>query len=297
MSTTKQQNTLQRLRSKFRLVILNDDTLEEKFSFRLSELNIYIFLSTIFVVLVFLIVSLIVFTPLKEYIPGYGDTSMRRNMFVLAESTDSIEQIVRKREAYLNNIKSILQGEIDTTIAATEGGETAAGIVDVGQKDIDLEEISEKELALRQEVEQEGNYDLFGGIEEESFFSGKMNMYFFAPIKGYVSDGFDAEKEHFGVDIVAPENEPVKSIADGMVILSSWTMETGHVIGVQHANDLVSFYKHNSVLLKKVGNFVKAGDVIAVIGNSGEESTGPHLHLELWHNQTPVNPLDYIIVN
>ena len=292
--TNKKNTTLDRLKHKYRLVILNDDTLEEKFSYRLSELNIYIGLSTLLVVLVALTVFIIVITPLKEYIPGYGDTSMRRHVFQVAESTDSLETVILKQQAYITNIQSLLAGENGTMgQSKSEEEETKGSYAD----SVDLGKISQEELALREEVEQQDNYDLLGGIEAEQYFSNSMEMYFFAPIKGYVSDGFDTEKEHFGIDIVAPENEAIKAIGDGIVVLSDWTLETGHVLAIQHHNNLISFYKHNSVLLKKVGNFVKAGDAIAIIGDSGEGSTGPHLHFELWHNQTPVDPLKYINVN
>jgi murein DD-endopeptidase MepM/ murein hydrolase activator NlpD len=118
---------------------------------------------------------------------------------------------------------------------------------------------------------------------------------FFPPLKGYVTAGFSSSEEHYGIDVVAPQDEPIKTILDGHVMLASWTLETGYVIGIQHDHNLVSFYKHNSVLLKKTGNFVKAGDAIAMQGSSGELTTGPHLHFELWHDGVALNPEDYII--
>ncbi len=125
--------------------------------------------------------------------------------------------------------------------------------------------------------------------------SSPKSYYFFPPLKGYVTNEFEPRSDHFGIDVVAPENEPVKAVMDGVVIFSQWTSETGYVIGLQHGNNLLTLYKHNSVLLKKEGNFVKAGDAIAIIGNSGEQTTGPHLHFELWYNGQPINPRDYIV--
>lgn len=288
----KNEKLLERLKHKYRLVVLNDETLEEHLSFRLSQMNVYVLLSTITVVLVILIVMVIAFTPLREYIPGYGDTSTRRTAVEVSYKSDSLESVVLKQDFFIENLKKIIEGNVDSS------GIDTAGLSDQTRHDaVDLDSISKKELLLRDEIEKRENYELFdteiGDYEEGSI----ADFHFFSPIKGYVTDRFDARIEHYGIDIVGAENEPIKAIADGMVITSSWTVETGNVIAIQHKNNLVSFYKHNSVLLKKVGNFVRAGDVIAIIGSSGEKSTGPHLHFELWHNQTPINPLDYIDFN
>ena len=120
-------------------------------------------------------------------------------------------------------------------------------------------------------------------------------LYFTPPLRGgYITAEFQPSKKHYGIDITAPKNTPIQSAMDGTVIISDWTLETGNIIGIQHKNNLVSFYKHNSVLLKKVGSFVKAGEAVAIIGNTGQLSDGPHLHFEIWHNSQPVNPTNYI---
>lgn len=298
MSTDKQQSRWERLQHRYRLVIMNDDTLEEQLSYKLTRLNIYILLSSITVLLVMITVAIIVITPLKEYIPGYGDTTIRRNILRLSEKSDSLQNLVLKQNAFIQNIENILNDNIDTTNQAT-----IAGAVDPLAEDsflshsIDLDSISTEEMELRRKLEMENNMQVFDKLGIESEILGDINSLYFSPVKGVITDGFDIEKEHYGVDLVAKEEEPIKAIADGIIVFSDWTVETGYVVGIQHADDMLSFYKHNSVLLKKVGNFVNAGDVIAIIGNSGENSTGPHLHFELWHNQVPVNPIDYVSFN
>lgn len=292
----KDEKLLDKLQHKYRMVIMQDDTLEEKYSFRLSQMNLYIFLSTVLIIVVILVSSAIVLTPLKYYIKGYGDPSVRRNIVNLTYTSDSLEDVVRKQAAYIENIKNVLQnkveGEEDVQSAYDEEEEYIADSEEEGKSS----DRSEEEMRLRQEIEQNENFELFEH-ESDTYNEGLINDYFFPPIKGKFTDGFDASEEHFGVDIAAPLNSPVKSIADGMVLLSSWTLETGYTIAIQHEDNMVSFYKHNSVLLKKVGNFVKAGEAVAIMGGTGENSSGPHLHFELWHNQRPVDPTEYINFN
>jgi murein DD-endopeptidase MepM/ murein hydrolase activator NlpD len=158
------------------------------------------------------------------------------------------------------------------------------------------------ESQMRQNVEHDEKYAVniptgsTQGLQGNAA-SGVSNFYFFLPVKGYITGDFDPKNEHYGVDIVAADNAPVKATLDGSVVISTWTPETGYVIGIQHENNLVSLYKHNSVLLKKEGDYVHAGDVIAIVGNTGELSTGPHLHFELWYNGSAINPKDYINFN
>ena len=266
----KNDKLIERLKQRYRLVVLNDETLEEHLSYPLSQMSVYILLSTVLVVLVVLVVSLIAFTPLREYIPGYGDTSTRRKAVEVSYRSDSLENVVLKQDLFIKNIQNIIEGKVN------EGTGDSIVLTDTtNYAEIELDSISAKELLLRDDIEKRENYELFdSGVvdyEEKSI----ADVHFFSPIKGYVTDRFDTRIEHYGVDIVGAENEPIKAIADGMVIMSSWTVETGNVIAIQHQNNLVSFYKHNSVLLKKVGNFVRVGDVIAIIGSSGEKSTGP----------------------
>jgi murein DD-endopeptidase MepM/ murein hydrolase activator NlpD len=288
---------LNRLTNKYRLVILNDESFEEVSSVRLSRFNVYILLSTLLVILVFLVASAIIFTPLREYIPGYASTDMKGDLIDMRLKTDSLEASANAHDLYIKNMQDIINGgitinKIDTP---TIDINSANNLYD----SINLKSISEDELSFRGEMEDESSYSLGVdlSLKENPSSDNIKNFYFFPPIKGYITDEFDPRKDHYGIDIVAPENEPIKTVMDGVVLFSQWTSETGYVIAIQHRNNLITLYKHNSVLLKKEGNFVKAGDVIAIIGNSGEQTTGPHLHFEIWYNGIPLNPKDYIIFN
>ncbi len=209
--------------------------------------------------------------------------------------SDSLEDVSNKQAAYIENIKTVLQDKVETEadIQKQYKEEDYENAENTGEKSSDL---SEEEFQLRQEIEQNENFELFEN-NADTYEGSLVNDYFFPPIKGKFTDGFDASEEHFGVDIAAPLNSPVKTISDGMVLLSSWTLDTGYTIAIQHDDNMISFYKHNSVLLKKVGNFVKAGEAIAIMGGTGENSSGPHLHFELWHDQRPVDPTEYINFN
>ena len=284
----KKKRFLDKLRNRYRLVILDDQSFEEKASFRLTRFNVYVLFSTVLVLTVIAIFSLVVFTPLKEYIPGYGDVHLRKDIVEMELRSDSLHRVVQQQELWITNIRNILMGNIDTS-AKTASGQPAY------YDTINLEHVPEEDLRLREEIEREQNYSLsFSGLQKKGEVA-LSQLNFFPPLAGYITSDFNPQEDHFGIDIVAAEGAPIKNVMDGYVILSTWTLETGHVIGIQHEYNLVSFYKHNSVLLKKTGNFVKAGDAIAIIGSSGELTTGPHLHFELWHEGSPVNPEDYIV--
>ncbi|TVR81358.1 MAG: M23 family metallopeptidase [Chitinophagaceae bacterium] len=288
----KSGNFFKNLKNRYRLVILNDSNFEERFSFKLTKLNLYTGISSILLILIFVIISVIVFTPVKQYIPGYGDLGMRAQLIDLNIKTDSLEMVVAQREAWIDNIKYILRGEIETEFPDTSEESLAA---DFYYDTIRLDKISPEEALLRQAVEQEMQTSIFyEGTNQPGSFS-YLEKNFMTPMRGLVTAEFDPGKGHYGIDVVAESNSPVKAIYDGVVVFAEWTLETGYVIAVQHSDNLLSFYKHNSVLLKKVGSFVKTGDVIAVFGDSGEYSSGPHLHFELWQNGVAVNPRDYII--
>jgi murein DD-endopeptidase MepM/ murein hydrolase activator NlpD len=276
---------IRRLRHKYRFVVMNDDTFEEKVSLKLTPLNLFTLVGSVTILLIVLVTSLIAFTPLREYIPGYADVNMRRQVISLALRTDSLESAMLSKDAYMANIGNILSGKnIDTT------GKTKPQVT---QKQQDQPLLPGKhEVELRQQIESQDPYSLG---HEESSRSSISSFFFFTPLKGIVTTPFNASEEHYGVDVVGPENEAIKATLDGTVVLANWTSETGYVIQVQHSNNLISVYKHNSALMKKVGQYVKAGEVIAIIGNSGENTTGPHLHFELWNNGSPVDPQDYMV--
>jgi len=284
------QRLMERLKDKYRLVILNEDSLQEKFSLRLSRLNVFVVIGVLSIVIVFITSYIIAFTPLREYIPGYADVNLQRHIYELQLKADSIENAFASKDKYIENLKTVL-GENTVAETPTQPSDTAKRKNYLTIKD----KRSPEDSLLRADYENQNKYNLFVDESAESKpKSGVTNLYFFTPIKGVLTSKFDPVEEHYGIDIVAKRNEAIKSVQDGTVIFTGWTVETGYVIAIQHPGNIISVYKHNSVLLKKEGSFVRAGETIAIIGESGELSSGPHLHLELWINGNPVNPLDYM---
>ena len=282
---------IRKLRNKYRLVILNDETYEERFTFRLSRLNVFITVGITAIILIVLTIFLIAFTPLREYIPGYTDVTLSRRVNTLLQKTDSLERVTAQKNIYVQHIKSIIDGK---EIFADSLNET------VLEKPIDPETItytrSIEDSLLREEYLTETAYDLYYNENADRALAqaNRSNLTFFTPLKGIITSEFDLSLQHYGIDIVSKKDEAVKATLDGTVLFSDWTVETGHVIAIQHQGNFISVYKHNSVLLKKQGNFVKAGEAIAIVGESGEMSTGAHLHFELWYNGTPVDPIEYV---
>lgn len=277
-------------KNRFRFVILNDETFEEKFSLSLSRNNAWVFIGTSAFILIFFTAAAIIYTPLKYFIPGFGDYNYRSEILQLQFKTDSLVQTMQARQLWVENLINVMEGKVDTTIPAPD----QPGNMDKGN--IKLNEISQADQQLRKEVEDEDNYALSANSGAGSRMVEEVRqMHMIDPVEGYVTDGFDLKKEHFGIDIAAKQDAPVLAVLDGKVISASFSVDNGYVIAVQHTNNLVSFYKHNSKLLKKTGELVRSGDVIAFVGSTGENSTGPHLHFELWHEGRPLNPQDYIV--
>lgn len=286
----KESRFFYRIKNKFRLVIMNDETFEEKASFVLTPLNVFVFVGVLTLFLIVVVSYIIAFTPLREYIPGYADVNMRRNIKTLALRVDSLDEELHNKELNLVNFADILnEKKKDEKVSPTAKDSTKK------YENITLA-ASREDSMLRSDIESQSKYSLSLG-DESLTKSGIRNFFFFVPLKGVVTDSYKSGTSHYGVDITAPENEAIKATLDGTVILAAWTSETGYVIQVQHDNNLVSIYKHNSVLLKKVGEKVNAGEAIAIIGNSGELTTGPHLHFELWYNGFPVDPQEYMSFN
>jgi murein DD-endopeptidase MepM/ murein hydrolase activator NlpD len=289
----KRKSWYKRLTNKYRLVLLNDITFEEVTSFKLTRMNVYVLISSILVIFVLVILSAIIYTPLKEYIPGYADVSLRRDVMELKLRGDSLERVLHSNSLYLQNIKQVISGQVSVQEIADTSNSSKATIYD----SINLDKVSSTEKEFRKDVEKEERFTISNSSSPVKNRTNVRAFHFFQPIKGYITEPFNLTSQHYGVDIVAPANEPIKATLDGIVVFAVWTAETGYVMAIQHNNNLISLYKHNSVLLKQEGNYVKAGDVIAIIGNTGEFTSGPHLHFELWYNGLPLNPEEYIVFN
>lgn len=286
---SKRKKLIDKLKEKYKLVILNDDTFEEKASFNSSLWYLIIGAATFAIIFVFLTIITIRFTPLKEYLSGVSDVSSKKDVIIAYTKVDSLERISKANEVYLTNLKNVIDGSVGSVTSAkpTNDGAKATDSIKLNQK------ISKEEKELRKLIEAEGKFDL-NETDNNKLKSGIASYSFFSPLRGQTTEEFNSQKQHYGIDIATRRNENIKAALEGTVVFSNFTSETGYVIAIQHANNLLSFYKHCSVLLKKVGSFVKAGEVIAVVGDTGELSTGPHLHFELWFNGTPVNPKNYM---
>ncbi|MCF8713640.1 M23 family metallopeptidase [Joostella atrarenae] len=280
----KRKQIKKKLLHKYRLVILNEDTFEEKLSFKLNRLNVFV-LGTLFSVFIIAFTTvLIAFTPLREYIPGYSSTTLKRRAIDLTYKADSLTAKLRANELYYDKIQKVLKGEINTQEIDKDS------LFNEFRKDTIAVNLnpSKQDSLLRERVAMEDKYNLFESASTRSDFV------LFPPVNGTISQSYNAKEKHYAIDILAPKDTPIKSAADGMVIFAEWTSETGYVCIIEHGSGLTSAYKHNSSLSVKQGDLVKAGEVIAIIGNTGELTTGPHLHFELWSEGYPVDPKDYI---
>ncbi len=293
MANAPEKKWHHKLRLKYRLVIFDDDTYEEKFSFKLSAYNVFVFLVSLSIFLIFITTYIIAFTSLREYIPGYSNVGLSKRVYKMERTADSLENVLRQNEVYFNNLKRIVDGSDNFT----EDSEL--------QSDKNMKSLSSDTIRIRKSVEdsllrlefesaERYNLQIESNLTPESRKKAMAVTGFFVPVKGLITNEFDSKNRHYGIDIVAKTNEAIKATLAGTVVYADWTLEKGYVIGIQHAGNFFSLYKHNSALLKKEGDLVKAGEPIAIIGQSGELSTGPHLHFELWFNGTPINPKDYI---
>ena len=279
-------NLKQRLTHKYRLVVLNENTFEERFSLKLSRLNVFVLGGLLSFLLILITTFIITFTPVKEYIPGYSSTSLKIKATKLAFQTDSLKRKLDVLHAYTKALLPILKGEIKGDFLDTLKIESQKFII----KD-SLLNASREDSIFREKIESRDRFPILNSNGSNA------EIVFFAPLKGSISQQFDSKTKHLAVDITAPKNAPVKATADGTVLFSGWTTETGYVIILKHPYNYVSVYKHNGNLLKQQGDFVKSGEVIASVGSTGELTTGPHLHFELWSNGYAVNPLNLIDFN
>jgi len=285
-SKKNKKNLRQKLVHKYRFLVLNEETFEERFSFRLNRLNVYVFGVVFALLMIAGTTILIAFTPLKEYIPGYSSTQLNKQAAELSYLTDSLEQRLATNSFYLNSIKDVLTGNLEPAALNKDS------IIEAVAREIDenLLAASREDSLLRELVLQEDKYNPLTDYSDQNFI-------LFPPASGMVSAEYDPEQRHYAVDIVTIKNTPIKATADGTVILAEWTADTGYVVVLRHKNNLISVYKHSATISVKQGDLVKSGEVIATSGNTGELTTGPHLHFELWSDGYPINPTNFIDFN
>lgn len=285
MAEKKEPKKIKRkLLDKYRLVILNENTFEERLSFKLTRLNVFVLASISIILLISATYALIAFTPLREYIPGYSSTALKKKAIELSYKTDSLQQVISMNERYYTSIKQVLKGDVSAT---DFNKDSIVQAVKLEASEVDLNPNLQDSL-LREKVDKEDKYNLFESATSAA------NFVLFPPVNGTISEPYNLKEKHYAVDIVVAKDAPIKATADGIVIFAEWTPGTGHVIIIEHSYGLISVYKHNASLTKAQGDLVKAGEVIATAGNSGELSTGPHLHFELWNDGYPINPTNFI---
>tara|TARA_A100001011_G_scaffold122443_1_gene129240 strand:- start:7368 stop:8240 length:873 start_codon:yes stop_codon:yes gene_type:complete len=281
---TLRKRLTKNLLSRYRLVILNEENYEEQFFFRLSILNLLIISIFLFSFLITSTLLIVSYTPVKEFIPGYASNLMRKQAIINASKLDSLTISYNQSLNQLNSIKRVLTGDIEFEEFKEREFKLDTENIEVK---LNSKKIKDDSL-LRKLVEQQDKYNFSSNISSDESFL------FFSPVLGYISQKFDPSKKHFAIDVVAKQNEPVRSIADGVVIFSEWSLDTGYVIILEHKQGYLSVYKHNESLNNVQGDIVRAGDIIGTVGNTGEYSTGHHLHFELWNDGYPLDPQDFI---
>ena len=267
----------------FRFAIINDNSLEEVFNIKFSRARLLWLTAAILLVISIIFVLLLGYTPLRNLIPGKSKTHVQNELIVMIQKADSLEKSLGNYSLYTKNLKKVLSDSVSLD-----------SVQDLFREGFTVNEFdfkpSVEDSILRAEVEAEESISLNSNLKEK-----KLNSFFIKPVDGLITEGFNKKIGHFGVDVVSKKGAFISSIDDGMVLFSSWTHEFGYVLVVKHQNSFISFYKHNSEVFKSKGDYVKSGETIAIIGNSGKYSTGPHLHFELWKGSSPVNPVNYIL--
>lgn len=272
------------LTTKYLLIIRNEEDFAEKRNYQFTYAKAVAIGFSIFLVILALSTLMVNTFLARWFDPSYAKRQLKKELVELTVKVDSLESQNEVLDNYIYTFKTMLTGGVESASINSETSEENLENVDIDYK-------APIDAKIRKEFEGE-EFDV--NLVSDNSYENVLHLHLFKPIDGVVVEEYSSEKEHYAVDIVAKKDEPVKSVAAGTVIMSTWTDDTGHVIGVQHENNLISFYKHNAVLLKKIGDFVQAGDILAIIGNSGKLTTGPHLHFELWYNGVPINPKNYI---
>lgn len=286
MSAKRQKREIlkKKLLTKNRLVILNEETFDEIFSLKLNLLNVFIALTGGSIFLIAITTYIIAFTPLREYIPGYASSKLKREATELALKSDSLEKAIKVNNAYIESIKKVLAGDVE--VAQLNMDSIKAGQL-LAEDEVDFAPTKE-DLKLREQVAQEDKYNLFNKA------GAKVNLVLFSPVTGHITDKYDPKTKHFAVDIAVPKNTPIKSVANGTVIFADWTPTNGYVIIIRHSDGIISVYKHVDSVTKSQGDVVRTGEVVATAGSTGKESTGIHLHFELWKDGFAIDPTNFI---
>ena len=288
--------SLKKLNRKYDFLMSHDESGRPMLNFKLNLLNLVFAIIGIALLLIVITTFIIAFTPLREYIPGYSDTSLDREVYELNLRADSLSREMQKKDIYFQNLKKIVEGydfAADSALALVNIYEPLpAGVTDT----ITLKK-SVQDSILRAEYEAQNQYNLFGKDYLSTTKPSSLVKNFFVPLTGKVINAFNADKGHFGVDIASEGDKIINATLDGTVVFSSWSINNGYCIGIQHADSYFSVYKHNATLLKREGEYVKAGEAIAILGKSGETEEFEHLHFELWHNGIALDPVEYMTIN
>ena len=274
--------------NRYFLIIRNEEDFAEKRSVSFTYAKVIV-LAFSFLVVVMILSFFLVETLLAQWFdPRHAQMEANRQLIRLTLELDSLESEVQKKDLFIHNFQNIVAGRINNEGA---DGDTENNNIDELQAKIDEMDYQAIDSQFRKQFEtNEVSLLTYNSGERAEL----QELFLFSPIDGIISQKYNVRNEHYGVDVVAKKNEPVKCVADGTVILASWTQDSGYIIAVQHRGNLISVYKHNDVLLEKVGNFVSAGEIISISGNTGELTDGTHLHFELWYNGNPVNPEEFV---
>jgi murein DD-endopeptidase MepM/ murein hydrolase activator NlpD len=274
----------QMLKDHYRLIIYNDSTIQTVWSIKLTPIKVLTLGSLGAILLILLTTVIIAYTPLRENIPGYPSAKVRQQILRNYILVDSLENEIKTRDNYFLKVKTLFEGGVPSD--ETSGTDTALKVTEAKFRNFNADSIFEDKL-----LDEKNNLAL---QQNPKKLPSIANIHFFTPLRGLITNRFNLKTDHLAVDIVGKQNARISSVLDGTVIFAGWTMDTGYSIFIQHENNILSVYKHNAELFKTVGDKVKSGDVIAIMGNSGELTTGPHLHFELWHNGTALDPETYI---
>jgi len=274
----------QTLKDHYRLIIYNDSSIQTVWSIKLTPIKVLTLGSLGAILLILFTTTIIAYTPLRENIPGYPSAKVRQQIINNYMLVDSLENEIKSRDSYFQNLRNLFDGEVPEEVSSTDS-------VSLKKYDKNFKSLNTDSLFQDKLQEEKSNLAL---MQSSKRLPSIANIHFFTPLRGLITNKFNPKTNHLAVDVVGKQNSRISAILDGTVVFSGWTMDTGYSIFIQHENNIISAYKHNAELLKDIGDKVSAGEVIAIMGNSGELTTGPHLHFELWHNGTALDPETYI---